>query len=99
MIAKVNGVLKVGVYQVALKETNGQATLQTSETTISGNGGAWVAPTLDICPGHDLRVRGFKPCIGLCTDSVESAWDSLSPSLSALPMLSLSLSLSLSLNK
>ena len=77
MIAKVNGVLKVGVYRVALKETDGQATLQTSETTISGDGGAWVAPTLDICPGHDLRVRGFKPCIGLCTDSVEPAWDSL----------------------
>ena len=28
--------------------------------------------------GHDLMVCGFKPHIWLCTDSVESAGDSLS---------------------
>ena len=31
---------------------------------------------------HDLMVHGIKPCIGLCADRVEPAWDSLSPSLS-----------------
>ena len=28
--------------------------------------------------GQDLVVRGFEPCIGLCTDSMEPAWDSFS---------------------
>ena len=57
--------------------------------------------TLDFGSGHNLTVRGFKPCIGLCADSGEPAWDSLSPSPS-LPCpysCSLSLSLSLSQNK
>ena len=53
--------------------------------------------TLGFSSGHDLMVCGFKPPVGLCLDSAELAWDSLSPSLSAPPQLSLSLSLSLSL--
>ena len=44
--------------------------------------GAWVAPlvkclTLDFGSGHDLMVPEFKPDMGLCTDSVEPALDSL----------------------
>ena len=39
--------------------------------------------TLGFGSGHDLTVRGFEPHVGLCADSVEPAWDSLSPSLSA----------------
>ena len=31
------------------------------------------------------RVREFRFCVGLCTESREPAWDSVSPSLSALP--------------
>ena len=55
--------------------------------------GAWVVPsvkrpTLDFGSGHDLMVCGIKPRIELCTDSTEPAWDSLSPSLCAPPMLS-----------
>ena len=51
--------------------------------------GAWVAQsvermTLGFGSGRDLMVPGFKPYVGFCTDSVEPAWDSLSPSLSAL---------------
>ena len=42
-------------------------------------------PTLDFGSGHDLMVQEFEPHGGLCPDSVEPAWDSLSPSLSALP--------------
>ena len=68
--------------------------------------GAWVAqsvrhPIFDLGSGHDLTVREFKPCVGLCTDSVEPAWDSLSPFLSAPCLLPscLSFSLSLSLSK
>ena len=38
---------------------------------------------LDFSSGHDLTVRGVKPRIGVCTNSVEPAWYSLSPSLSA----------------
>ena len=53
--------------------------------------------TLDFSSGHDLRVHGFKPHVGLSADSVESVWDSLSPCLSAPPLLALSLSLILSL--
>ena len=40
-------------------------------------------PTPDFSSGHDLTVCGIEPHIGLYTDSVEPAWDSLSPSLSA----------------
>ena len=59
--------------------------------------GHWVAqsvkhPTLDFGSGHDFTIRGFKPHIGLCADTVEPAWDSLSlsPSLSAPPLLTCS---------
>ena len=41
--------------------------------------------TLDFGSGHDLTVREVKPRVRLCADSVEPAWDSLSPSLSAPP--------------
>ena len=51
-------------------------------------------PTLGLSSGHDLTDHEFEPRVGLCTDSMEPAWDSASPSL-CLP-LSLSLSLSLS---
>ena len=47
-------------------------------------------PTLDFSSGHDLAVRGIEPHLGLHADSVEPAWDSLSPALSAPPLLSLS---------
>ena len=50
-------------------------------------------PTLDFGSGRDLTVYEFEPCTGLCTDSVEPAWDSLSSSLSAPPLLALFLSL------
>ena len=47
--------------------------------------GSWVAQsvkylTLDLSSGHDLPVCGIEPHVGLCADSAESAWDSLSPS-------------------
>ena len=50
---------------------------------------------LSVLSGHDLAVCEFKPCVGLCADSgsLEPASDSVSPSLSAPPLLSLSLSL------
>ena len=46
--------------------------------------------TPDLSSGHDLTVHGLEPLTGLRVDSVESAWDSLSPSLSAPPPLMLS---------
>ena len=52
--------------------------------------------TLGFGPGHDLTVHGFKSCIGLCADRVETTWGSLSPSLSAPPLLTLFLSLKIS---
>ena len=51
--------------------------------------------TLDFSSGHDLTDCEFEPCKGLRADSVDPAWDSLSPSLSlflSLPPLALSLS-------
>ena len=48
-------------------------------------------PTLDLGSGYDLMVCGFRPYVGVHADSVEPAWDSLFPSLSAPPLLSLSL--------
>ena len=75
-----------------------------AELEVAGRG-AWVAqsvkrPTLGFRSSHNLRVYEFKPQIGLCTDSAEPPWDSLSVplslslSLSAPPLLRLSLSLS-----
>ena len=47
--------------------------------------GTWMAQsvkllTLGFSSGYDLMVREFEPCDGLCVDSVELVWDSLSPS-------------------
>ena len=47
-------------------------------------------PTLDFVSGHDLTGHGIEPWVGLWTDSMEPAWDSPSPSLSAPSALSLS---------
>ena len=49
--------------------------------------GVWVTqsvrhPALDLGSGLDLTVHEIQPHVGLCTDSVEPARDSLSPSLS-----------------
>ena len=65
---------------------------------------AWVVqsvkfPTLDFSLVHDLIVGEIEPLTGLCTDSLESAWDSLSPSLSAPLPLMYMCSLSLPLSK
>ena len=48
-------------------------------------------PTLDLGSGHALMVPETEPHLRLCADNVEPAWDSLSSSLSAFPLLSLSL--------
>ena len=55
-------------------------------------GGSVKHPILGFGFGHDLTVQEFEPQVGLCTDGVESAWDSLSPSLSAPPLLMFSFS-------
>ena len=55
-------------------------------------GGSVKRPTLDFSSGHDLMVHGFEPCIGLCTDRTEPAWDSLSLCPSSTLTLSLGLS-------
>ena len=62
--------------------------------------GAWTAQlvkhrTLGFGSGLDLTVGEFEPRAGLCDDSTESAWDSLSPARS----LSLSLSQKINLKK
>ena len=56
--------------------------------------GTWVAQlikhwSLDFGSGHDLTVCEVKLSIGLCTDSMEPTWDSLSPSFSLSPPLQL----------
>ena len=57
-------------------------------------------PTFYFSSGHDLMVHEFKPCVGLCTESREPAWDSVSSFCPPPPLvLSLSLSLSHSLSK
>ena len=50
--------------------------------SVTGAPGSVKRPTLDFGSGHDLMVGGFEPRVGLCTDTVEPAWDSVSPSLS-----------------
>ena len=54
-------------------------------------------PALDFGTGHNLTVVGIEPRIEFRTDSEGPPWDSLSPSLSALPQLMISLFPSLSL--
>ena len=44
---------------------------------------------LGFSSGHDLMVHGIKPRIEVYAESSEAAWDSLSPFLSARPLLSL----------
>ena len=63
-------------------------------------------PTLDLGSGHDLTVPEFEPGIGFCSESTESAWDSLSPPThpvpnppAASPLFILSLSLKINLKK
>ena len=56
--------------------------------------GSWVSQSVkhlmhDFGSGHDVTVREFELHVGLPDDGVEPAWDSLSPSLSAPPPLSL----------
>ena len=63
--------------------------------------GTWVAqsvkhPAIDVSSGPGLTVRGFKPRIRLCADSLEPASNSVSPSLSLYPYPIHALSLSLS---
>ena len=65
-----------------------------------GNRGVWVAQsgkplTLGFGSGHDLsRFLSSSPVLGSAWAAGEPAWDSLSPSPSARPLLVLSLSLS-----
>ena len=52
-----------------------------------GQSGHWVAQsikrlTLDFSLGHDLTLHEIEPRTRLCADSMDPAWDSLSPSLS-----------------
>ena len=47
-------------------------------------------PTLGFSSSHDLVVCGIEPWVRLLANSAEPAWDSLSLSLSASPLLSLS---------
>ena len=63
--------------------------------------GAWVAQsikhqTLDFGSGHDLMVHEVKLHVRLCPDSMEPAWDCLSPSLSSPLLLAHTFSLALS---
>ena len=51
---------------------------------------------LDFGSGHDLMIGEFEPCVQLCIDSVEHAWDS--PSLPGVRLCARALSLSLSLS-
>ena len=59
--------------------------------------GAWVAqsvkyPTLDFGSGDDLTVHEFESHVELWADSMEPAWDFLTPSLSLSLFCSCSLS-------
>ena len=51
---------------------------------------------LNFGSGHDLTVCELEPQTGLCVDSMEPAWDFLSP-VSAPPRLRLSLSLKINI--
>ena len=48
--------------------------------------------TLDLGSGHHLMICEFEPCMELCPDGMEPAWDSVSPSLCPTPTCACSLS-------
>ena len=52
--------------------------------------GGSVSYSSDFGSGHDFLVHESKPHIRLSADSAEPALDSFSPSISALPLISLS---------
>ena len=58
-----------------------------------GHLGSSVGEASNFGSGHDLVVRGPRPSLGsvLPAQSLESAWDSVSPSLSAPPLIMLCL--------
>ena len=56
-------------------------------------------PNIDFGTGPDLLAHGMESRVGLCTDSVGPARDSLPPSLSAPPPLVCVSTFSLSQNK
>ena len=58
--------------------------------------GSW---SVDFGSGHGLTVGGNEPHVKLYTESMEAAWDSLSPSLSAPPPLVHTFSLHLKISK
>ena len=79
-------------HKVYLNKQTYQPILQLKESYF---GDIWVAQsvmclTLDFGSGCDLMVCETEPHIVLCTDSVEPAWDSLSPSMPPLLMRALS---------
>ena len=47
-----------------------------------GGSVGWASLWLDFGSGHELTLHRIEPCVGLCTDCSEPAWDSLSLSLS-----------------
>ena len=56
---------------------------QSLRLKLCGRAPGWsVSWASDFSSGHDLRVHGFNPLIGLCTDSAEPASNSLPLSLS-----------------
>ena len=62
------------------------------EISAPGHLGGSVRWASDFGSGHDVMVMRLRPTIGLCADSMEPAWDSLSPlPLSARPPFVLSL--------
>ena len=46
---------------------------------------SWPVVQPDFGSGHDLEVPETEPCITLCADSTDPAWDSLSLSLCPSP--------------
>ena len=80
------------------------AALEKSLLKKKGYGDAWVTQlieclTPDFSSGHNLVIHGIELGVRLCVDSVETAWDSLLPSLFTTPSLVISVSLSVSQNK
>ena len=96
---KDNNVLSVVVRVKSMVQKQSAWNIKSMGTQQKFSWDAWVAQlvkclTLDFSSGYDLTVCGFEPRMGFCTDSAEPAWNFLSPSLSAPPLLTHALSLS-----
>ena len=92
------GLARIGLKQMSCRDLGDLIENKCSQWGVPG-WLSWLSIRLLVVAQVMISQFEFEPHIGLCADSVESAWDSLSLSLNPSHMLALSLSLNLKTSK